>query len=82
MVYPGAAITMEMNRFEGSSVLQLHTADSFDKVVAWYKEKLRPTKILNTFGPTAILQGEGLSAIINSSEEGTTILLKQARGKD
>jgi hypothetical protein len=77
MIYPGAAITMEINRAEGGSVLQLHTTDSFDKVVSWYTTKLRPTKTMRTVGPTAILRGEGFSAIISGSEDGANIVLKQ-----
>jgi hypothetical protein len=77
MVYPGAKITTEINRSEGGSALQLQTDDSFDKVVAWYTAKLKPVKTLKTLGPTAILQGESVSAIINGTGNGTSIFLKK-----
>lgn len=82
MIYPGATINMEVSRSEGGAVLQLQTTDSFEKVVAWYTAKLRPTKIVNTVGPTTILRGEGMSAIINGSGDGVNILLKQERDKE
>jgi hypothetical protein len=77
MVYPGAKITTEINGPEGGSALHLQTGDSFDKVVAWYTAKLKPVNTLKTAGPTAILRGVGLSAIINSSGNGVNIFLKQ-----
>jgi hypothetical protein len=82
MIYPGAEINMEVNRAEGNNMLQLRTTDAFDKVVAWYTEKLRPTKTLNTVGPTAILRGEGYSAVINGGGNGVNIILKQERAKE
>ena len=79
MVYPGARITTEIGRAGGSSALQLQTEDSFDKVVAWYTAKLKPIKTVKTEGPTAILQGESLTAIINGTGNGASIFLKQGR---
>lgn len=81
MVYPGARITTEINRSEGGSALQLYTEDSFDKVVAWYTAKLKPTSSIKSEGPTAILRGEGLTAIINSTGSGANIFLKQEQNR-
>jgi hypothetical protein len=82
MVYPGAAIIMEMNRSGGGSVLQLNTTDSYDKVVAWYTGKLRPSKTVRTVGNTTILKGAAISAIITGTDEGVTILLKDETNKE
>ena len=77
LVYPGAKITTEINRSEGGSALQLQTDDPFDKVVAWYTAKLKPVKTIRTLGPTAILQGQDMSAIINGTDNGASIFLKK-----
>ncbi|MBV9958097.1 MAG: zinc-ribbon domain-containing protein [Acidobacteria bacterium] len=80
--YPGAEVTMEMTRGNDGSIRQLHTSDSFDKVVAWYKEKLKPSDPIMTRekdGSSAVLNGAAATAIItaDSEEEGTQILLKK-----
>ncbi|HEY0544209.1 MAG TPA: zinc ribbon domain-containing protein [Pyrinomonadaceae bacterium] len=76
--YPGAEVTMEMTHGGEGSMRQLHTSDSFEKVVAWYTDKLKPSEIIKTpEGPTAVLKSKQATAIINSDEEGTQILLKK-----
>jgi hypothetical protein len=75
--YPGAEVTMEMTRGAEGSMRQLRTTDSFDKVVAWYTDKLKPTeKRIIREGPTGILKGKEMTAIITGEEDGTQILLK------
>lgn len=74
--YPGADVTMEMTRGEEGGIRQLRTSDSFDKVVAWYKEKLKPINTTIVDGK-AILPGRGTTAIIKSEGGETTILLTQ-----
>lgn len=79
--YPGAEVTMEMTRGNEGSIRQLHTSDSFDKVVAWYKDKLKPSDPITTRdkdGSSAVLNGAAATAIVTSDEEeGTQILLKK-----
>ena len=77
LIYPGAEVTMEMTRGAEGSVRHLTTTDSFDKVVAWYTEKLRPKENIKSPGPTAILRGNGVTAIINVEDDLTQILLQQ-----
>jgi hypothetical protein len=73
-VYPGAKTTMEITGEDEGNVLQLQTLDSFDKVVAWYTQKL---KVKNTVknDENVILEGEELTAIITRTGEGTNIML-------
>jgi hypothetical protein len=78
-VYPGAKTTMEITGDDEGNVLQLQTSDSFDKVVDWYTERLKPTKVVRIKDPTShvILEAGELKAIINANGNGTTIMLAQ-----
>ncbi|MBV9210325.1 MAG: zinc-ribbon domain-containing protein [Acidobacteria bacterium] len=77
--YPGATVTMEMTRGGKGSMRQLRTSDSFEQVVAWYKQKLQPSEEIKTpQGPSAVLKGKEATAIITAGdEEGTQILIKK-----
>lgn len=78
-IYPGAQTTMEITGDDGGHVLQLKTSDSFDKVVEWYTEKLKPTKVVRVKDPTSqvILDAGEMKAIINANGNATTIMLTQ-----
>lgn len=78
-IYPGAKTTMEVTSADEGNALQLQTSDSFDKVVDWYTEKLKPTKVVRIKDPTSnvILEAGELKAIINANGNGTTIMLAQ-----
>lgn len=73
---------MTINRGSGPGLIQLHTNDSFDKVVAWYTAQLKPEKTVTTPklpgvpGATSILKGQKGTAIITGAEDGTNIMLK------
>jgi hypothetical protein len=79
LVYPGAKTTMEITGEDEGGVLQLQTSDSFDKVVDWYTEKLKPKSVIRMKDPTSrvILEAGGMSVIINANGDGTTIMLTQ-----
>jgi len=72
---------MEVNGDEGG-VIQLRTAEPLDKVVAWYKEKLKPVKTVNMIGPLTVLRGEGMTAIITGGADGVSVVLKQGQEKN
>lgn len=74
--YPGAEVTMEMTRGVEGGVRQLRTKDPFDKVVAWYTDKLKPTNPLKT-KDSAVLNGKNTTAVINNADDETTILLRE-----
>jgi hypothetical protein len=77
LVYPGAETIMEVTDVSEGAVLQLQTSDSFDKVVSWYTEKLKPTKVVRIPGSNVILEAGELKAIINAEGNKTTIMLAQ-----
>lgn len=76
LIYPGAYVTMEMTRGVEGGVRQLRTSDSFDKVVSWYTEKLKPSRTLRK-GNSAILTGERTTAVIKGGDGETTVLLTE-----
>jgi hypothetical protein len=76
-IYPGAETMMDMTRAGAGSLLQLRTQDSYQKVLDWYIAKLKPENIIRSPGPNAVLKSEKLMAVINSTGEGTMIMLKE-----
>lgn len=78
-VYPGAETTMEVTSGSEGNMVQLQTSDSFEKVVGWYTEKLKPIQVVRQ-PSNVILRGSELTAIINAEGDMTTIML--AQGED
>ncbi len=77
-IYPGAETIMDMSRADGGNFLQLRTNDSYQKVLDWYVARLKPDSIIKSPpGQSAVLKSDKLIVIINSSGEGTVIMLKQ-----
>lgn len=75
---------MEMKTPNESDLMQLRTNDSFQSVVDWYtaRMKLKPDNVFKTSGAVAILKSDKLTVIINSSDEGTMIMLKEGNDED
>lgn len=76
-IYPGAETVMDMTRAGGGNMLQLRTKDSYEKVLDWYVARLKPESIIKSPGQNAVLKSDKLMAIINATDEGTMIMLKQ-----
>ena len=74
LIYPGAKTLMQVTGGSEGNVIQLQTSDSFDKVVNWYKEKLKPASTIETSDPT---QGPGGQSVILATEEVTAIISNQ-----
>lgn len=68
---------MEVTDVSEGAVLQLQTSDSFDKVVNWYTEKLKPTKVVKLPNSNVILEAGEMKAIINAKDGRTIIMLTQ-----
>jgi hypothetical protein len=80
LAYPGAKTVMNVNSAGGKSVLQLQTTDSPSKVVAWYKDKLKPTQNVDLPFGNSILKNGDTTVVITGVEDGTNILI--SRGED
>jgi len=60
----------------GKGVIQLTTNDPIDKVVDWYKAKLKPAATVNVpFGGMTVLEGKDVKVIITGGSGGTSIML-------
>lgn len=84
LIYPGAKTVMRITGGSEGNVIQLQTSDSFDKVVNWYKEKLKPTQVIEQGdlnagipGRAVILPTEIVTAIITAQGDATSIMLTQ-----
>lgn len=82
LLYPGAKTVMRVTGGSDGNVIQLQTSDSFDKVVQWYKDKLKPEQTVEQGDPAVevpghavILQGKGVTAIITGQDGATGIML-------
>lgn len=86
-IYPESEILVDMPSGSGGSLLQLQSADSYQKVLDWYLAKLKPDNIFrspgqNGVGQNAILKSANLMAVITSTGEGTQIVLKKLDGME
>ena len=86
LIYPGAKTVLKGTGDEGGDFMQLQTSDSFDKVVNWYKEKLKPQSTVEATDPSTglpgrsvVLAGKEIAAIITAAGDTTNIML--ARGE-
>ncbi|HWS98658.1 MAG TPA: zinc ribbon domain-containing protein [Pyrinomonadaceae bacterium] len=84
LIYPGAKTVMRVTGNAEGNVIQLQTSDSFDKVVSWYKEKLKPEQTIEQGdlspglpGRSVILATGNVTAIITGLDDGTSIMLTQ-----
>jgi hypothetical protein len=82
-LYPGAEKLMETISSNEGNVVQLKTSDSFDKVVNWYEEKLRPTNIVKQKAgdeSQVILNAPPMNAVITEDNSGDVkIILHQEK---
>lgn len=77
LIYPGAETTLNIIE-RGKGVLQLRTSDPFDKVVAWYVDKLKLTKTTKVPGLNiTVLNGEGINVVITGGGDQTEIIINQ-----
>ncbi|HKQ51822.1 MAG TPA: zinc ribbon domain-containing protein [Pyrinomonadaceae bacterium] len=85
LIYPGAKTVLQGAGDDGDFI-QLQTSDSFDKVVNWYKEKLKPDSTVEANDPntgqpgrSVVLASKQVAAIITAGGDTTNIML--ARGE-
>ena len=81
LIYPGAKTVMQITGGDEGNVIQLQTSDSFDKVVNWYKDKLKPEQTIEQNmglpGRSVILPSEQTTVIITQQGGATGIMLTQ-----
>jgi len=77
LMYPGAQTVVDMTSEEGRAI-QLQTADSLDRVLAWYDESLKPTKRMRLTSTSFVLRNQNVTATIVTEDDKTNILIKQS----
>jgi zinc ribbon protein len=80
LIYPGAEITMGPMGGRKGKVVGLLTSDNFEKVVEWYTERIKPNNPLR-FPGNAVLEGEGVTAVITGGSGKTSIIVTQKSGR-
>jgi hypothetical protein len=74
--YPGSETLVNMVSGNDRAI-QLRTADSFDKVVAWYEARIKPTKTMRLTSSSIVLRNENVMVTIAAENSTTNILIKQ-----
>ena len=73
LFYPNSTVTLAVNTSSGK-VATLQSSDSFDKVVAWYTERIKPTQNVAMPG-SHVLGNKEIKAIISGGDGGVVITL-------
>ena len=78
LVYPGSRTLVDFGD-RGGSVLQLETADAFEKVRDWYDANLKPTKTLRVTPSSVIQKKDNVTVTLVSENNVTSVVIKQVR---
>ena len=76
LVYPGARKVMDMMADGGGRALHLQTSDSLEQVDAWYRETLKPDKVIQLSSNSVVLKNDKSVATIVREGDQTNILIK------
>ena len=76
IIYPGARKVMDIVADGGGRALQLETSDSLEKVDDWYRETLKPDKVIRLSATSVVLKNEKAVATIVREGDQTNILIK------
>lgn len=76
LVYPGSNTVLNITSEGGGRAIQLKTTDSFEKVVAWYQQALKPEKALHLTSSTVVMKNEKATATIVGGDKETNVVIK------
>jgi len=76
LIYPGSTTLVDQIGDEGRAI-QLETHDPLDQVVAWYTDKVKPTKTMRMATSTVVLRNQNITTTIVSEDNKRIILIKQ-----
>lgn len=77
LFYPGAEVVLDVNRAHEGGLVQLRTGDDPDRVAAWYRSRIAPTKDINLPGVGTVLGNSEITVVIAGSPAGTSIVIKE-----
>ena len=76
LIYPESRELVNMVAEGGGRTLQLETADSLQKVEAWYRASMKPGKVIQLSPGSVVLKNEKATATIVREDNKTNILIK------
>ena len=76
LVYPGARKLVDMVSEGGGRAIQLETSDSFESVDEWYRQAMKPQKVVQLTSASVVLKNDKTTATIVTENNKTNILLK------
>lgn len=76
LIYPGARKSLDIVADGGGRAMQLETSDSLEQVDEWYRETLKPDKVIRLSATSVVLKNEKTVATIVREGDQTNILIK------
>lgn len=76
LIYPGSQTIVDVVSEGGGRALQLETSDSLQKVEHWYRDSMKPHKVLQLTPNSVVLKNEKASTTIVSEHNKSNILIK------
>ncbi len=75
LMYPNATVTQQVVSVGSPSMMQLTSADSFERILAWYEERLEASEKVITPGANAVLRSSEATVIIMSDGSESQIMI-------
>jgi hypothetical protein len=75
LMYPDARVILNMVARNGSSVIQLYTADPIDRVARWYEVRIQPNTKKIVPGESVMFDAENVKVLIQNEGHGTQIFI-------
>ena len=76
IIYPGARKSMDIVADGGGRAVQLETSDSLEQVDEWYRETLKPDKVIRLSATSVVMKNKKAVATIVREGDQTNILIK------
>ena len=76
IIYPGARKSMDIVADGGGRAVQLETSDSLEQVDEWYRETLKPDKVIRLSATSVVMKNKVAVATIVREGDQTNILIK------
>ena len=78
LIYPGAALVLNMANADGSRTIHLQTKDQLAQVENWYQSNLKLSKTIRLTSTSVVMKKEKVTITLVEEAGTTNILIKQA----
>jgi hypothetical protein len=78
LFYPGSKTVVDVSSGDGRAI-QLQSAASFDQVIDWYEQSIKPTKTMRLTSTSVVLKNENVTVTVATESGKTNILIKRIR---